>query len=89
MFNTTDTEFQSKYKKNKQVSLKETNTLDNKHRQMVKYFNDKKDEHHDLVNQINSIINEIKAMDERRDCFTLLDIKNRANLLDKKENLEI
>ena len=82
-------EILSKYKKNKQVSLKESNTLDNKHRQMVKYFNDKKDENSDLINQINSIVNEINTMDERRDSFTLLDIKNRANLLDKKDNLEI
>ena len=89
MINTQGSDGPSKYKKNKQVSLKESNTLDNKHRQMVKYFNDKKYENPDLINQINSIINEINAMDERRDSFTLLDIKNRANLLDKKDNLEI
>jgi hypothetical protein len=89
MLDTKGSDGPSKYKKNKQASIKESNTLDNKHRQMVKYFNDKRDENPDLINQINSIINEIKAMDERRDSFTLLDIKNRAILLDKKENLEI
>ena len=89
MLDTKGSDGPSKYKKNKQASIKESNTLDNKHRQMVKYFNDKKDENVDLINQINSINIEIKAMDERRDSFTLLDIKNRANLLDKKDNLEI
>ena len=78
----------SKYKKNKQASSKESNTLDNKHRLMVKHFNEKRNDLHEMVNEINTITIEIKAMDERRDSFTLLDIKNRASLLDKKEQLE-
>ena len=78
----------SKYKKNKQASSKESNTLDNKHRLMVKYFNEKRSEKDELIDEIDAIIIEIKAMDERRDSFTLVDIKNRASLLDKKEQLE-
>ena len=78
----------SKYKKNKQASSKESNTLDNKHRLMVKYFNEKRNEIEDLISQINIILGEIKAMDERRDSFTIADTKSRAALLDKKELLE-
>lgn len=76
----------SKYKKNKQAATKESNTLDNKHRLMVKYFNEKRNVKQDLLDEINSLGIEIKAMDERRDSFTLSDIKNRASLLDKKSN---
>ena len=53
-------ESMSKYKKNKQISIKETNTLDNKHRQMVKYFNNNKYEKEKLLEQINNINAEIK-----------------------------
>jgi len=79
----------SKYKKNKQASSKESNTLDNKHRLMVKYFNEKRNISQELLEQIDGIIIEIKAMDERRDSFTVSDIQNRAILLDKKEQLEM
>ncbi len=78
----------SKYKKNKQASTKETGTVDDKHRLMVKYFNEKRNVKQDLLDQISVITVEIKAMEERRESFTLSDIKNRANLLDKKEQLE-
>ncbi len=78
----------SKYKKNKQAATKESNTLDNKHRLMVKYFNEKRNIKQDLIDQINLLAAEIKSMDERRESFTLSDIKNRASLLDKKEQLE-
>jgi hypothetical protein len=78
----------SKYKKSKQASVKESNTLDNKHRLMVKHFNKKRNEKQELMDQINAVVIEINAMDERRDSFTHVDIKNRANLLDKKEKIE-
>ena len=78
----------SKYKKNKQAATKESGTVDDKHRLMVKYFNEKRNVKQDLIDQINAITVEIKAMDERRESFTQADIKNRASLLDKKEQLE-
>lgn len=78
----------SKYKKNKQASTKESGTVDDKHRLMVKHFNEKRNVKQDLLDQISVITVEIKAMEERRESFTLSDIKNRAGLLDKKEQLE-
>ena len=70
----------SKYKKNKQISIKETNTLDNKHRQMVKYFNNNKYEKEKLLEQINNINAEIKKFDDRRDTFTVSESVNNGSL---------
>jgi predicted RNA-binding Zn-ribbon protein involved in translation (DUF1610 family) len=79
----------SKYKENKQSNVKESNTLDNKHRTMVKYFSQKRNDKDDISLQIININQEINSMDERRDTFTLEDIKHRANLLDKKDVFEL
>ena len=79
----------SKYKENKQSNVKESNTLDNKHRIMVKYFSQKRNDKDDISLQIININQEINSMDERRDTFTLEDIKHRANLLDKKDLFEL
>jgi hypothetical protein len=76
-----------KYKDNKNTT-KKTNTLDNKHRQMVKVFNHDRNDKNQLLNDIKNIEFEIKIIDEHRDKFTLNDIKQRANLLDKKDELE-
>ena len=78
----------SKYKENKQSNVKESNTLDNKHRIMVKYFSQMRNDKDDISQQIININQEINSMDERRDSFTLEDIKHRASLLDKKDLLE-
>jgi len=78
----------SKYKENKQSNVKESNTLDNKHRIMVKYFSQMRNDKDDISQQIININQEINSMDERRDSFTLEDIKYRASLLDKKDLLE-
>ncbi len=78
----------SKYKESKQTSIKESNTLDNKHREMVKYFSQSRNEKESLQNQIKTINNELEILEQRRDTFTLNDIKQRANLLDKKDELE-
>ena len=79
----------SKYKENKQSNVKESNTLDNKHRIMVKYFSQIRNDKDDISQQIININQEINSMDERRDSFILEDIKHRANLLDKKDLLEL
>jgi predicted RNA-binding Zn-ribbon protein involved in translation (DUF1610 family) len=79
----------SKYKENKQSNVKESNTLDNKHRIMVKYFSQIRNDKDDISQQIININQEICSMDERRDSFTLEDIKHRACLLDKKDSLEL
>jgi hypothetical protein len=79
----------SKYKDNKNNTTKESNTLDNKHRLMVKQFYDLKSNKESIQDQIKAIELEIKTMDERRDSFTTSDIKHRAKLLDTKDDLEI
>ena len=79
----------SKYKENKQSNVKESNTLDNKHRIMVKYFSQMRNDKDDISQQIININQEISSMDERRDSFTIEDIKHRACLLDKKDSLEL
>lgn len=80
----------SKYKENKtnNKSIKETNTLDNKHRQMVKYFNTFKSDKEIISNKITEINEEIKRMDLKRETFTVDDIRERAKLLDIKDDLE-
>ena len=79
----------SKYKENKLASIKEFNTLDNKHRLIVKQFNELKNEKSKIDEEIKSITDEINDLDKHRDTFTSLDIKKRASLLDKKDQLEL
>ena len=78
----------SKYKENK-IGIKESNTLDNKHRIMVKQFNNIRNDKENLLNEINSINLELNSLNERIDTFNMDDIKHKANLLDKKENIEL
>lgn len=89
MSNLKDKKNNSKYKDVKNNSTKESNTLDNKHRLMVKYFNELRNDKHLILTQIKVINLEIATLDERRDYFTLDDIKHRANLLDQLENLDL
>jgi hypothetical protein len=88
MYNLMSNSKKSKYKENKNNTIKESNTLDNKHRLMVKHFTQQKNDKFDIINQINTINLEIETLDERRDHFSVDDIKNRSYLLDKKEMLE-
>jgi hypothetical protein len=68
----------SKYKENKQIHHKETNTLDNKHRLMVKQFKEIRNEKEEILSKIENIDNEIN---------NISDINKKATLLDKKEDL--
>lgn len=77
-----------KYKDAKNNSNKESNTLDNKHRTMVKQFSQRKNDKQTLIEELKSINHEIEMLDERRDNFTPDDIRHRATLLDKRDNLE-
>ena len=58
----------SKYKENKQIQHKETNTLDNKHRQMVKQFINIRNEKEEILNKIGNInieINKVTDISEK------------------------
>jgi hypothetical protein len=79
----------NKYKDVKNNSGKESNTLDNKHRLMVKHFSQQRNDKQSLLTQIKAINLEIATLDERRDSFTPDDIKHRASLLDKRDNLDL
>lgn len=89
MSNLKDTKNNNKNKDIKNNSVKESNTLDNKHRLMVKHFNELKNDKQSILTQIKLINLEIATLDERRDCFTSYDIKHRANLLDQLDNLDL
>jgi hypothetical protein len=78
----------SKYKENK-IGMKESNTLDNKHRIMVKQFNKIRNDKHNLLNEMNNINVELETLNERIDTFNMDDIKHKSNLLDKKENIKL
>jgi predicted RNA-binding Zn-ribbon protein involved in translation (DUF1610 family) len=79
----------SKYKDAKNNSIKESNTLDNKHRLMVKHFSQQRNDTQSILNQVQAINLEIATLDERRDNFTPDDIKHRASLLDKRDNFDL
>ena len=76
-------EYISKYKEIK-YQIKESSTLDNKHRQMVKSFIAKKNNINNILDEINLINIKIDNIDKNKDKFTLDFIKQRANLLDIK-----
>ena len=78
----------SKYKENKQQLTKESNTLDNKHRMMVRQFNKAHSEKDNIQTMLKSIDNELSELNNMIDKFTLDDIKKKATLLDRKDNLE-
>jgi len=72
----------SKYKENKQAMTKETNTLDNKHREMVRYFNQQRNDKQAIHDKIIQLEIDINNMDKA------IDINKRAELLDMKDKLE-
>ena len=78
----------SKYKENKQQLTKESNTLDNKHRSMVRQFNTMRNNKDEINIMIQEIDNKLKTLNERKEKFTIEDISMKASLLDKKEVLE-
>lgn len=69
----------SKYKEHKQQQYKDTNTLDNKHRQMVKQFKEQNDKKKKILNDIEIINLEI--------INSYNNINEKTILLDKRENL--
>jgi predicted RNA-binding Zn-ribbon protein involved in translation (DUF1610 family) len=79
MSNSTGGKGTSKYKENKQALTKETNTLDNKHREMVKHFSQQRNDKQAIQDKINQL--EI-------DITNTTDMNKRAELLDMKDKLE-
>jgi hypothetical protein len=85
-----DDNYTSKYKEAKDLNKdnKETNTLDNKHRLIVKGFNNEKKNMNSIESEIKEIDNEIIILDKNRSNFSFDDITKRAGLLDKLYSLK-
>ena len=77
-----------KYRDMKQT-MKEVNTLDNKHKNMVKQFATKKLELNNIKDDLDKINNELIELENNRIHFTPTLMKQRAELLDKKEDFEL
>ena len=75
--------------KNKEIKTikKESCTLDNKHRQMVTYISNEKSKLTNIINKINIIDDELDNLDIS--IISVDKIKNKRNLLNKKDNLKI
>ena len=85
MMNVKRNKYSSKTKDNKNniINIKESNTLDNKHKMMIKLFNDTKNDKDQIKNEIEKINIELSMLKNDNISLTL-----RASLLDKKEELE-
>jgi predicted RNA-binding Zn-ribbon protein involved in translation (DUF1610 family) len=69
-------------------NIKESNTLDKKHKEIIKNFQNDKDNIYQVNEELNIIINNLENLERNRDKFTLDDLNKRAELLNKKEILE-
>jgi hypothetical protein len=74
--------------KNKSSDIKKTSTLENKHRLKLKEFEIEKDSLSSLQNNLSLLLNEINELDKIREKFTTIEQKRRADLLDKKDEIE-
>jgi predicted RNA-binding Zn-ribbon protein involved in translation (DUF1610 family) len=64
------------------------NTLDNKHRQMVKFFCNTKSQAENILSEIDDIKSQIFDFDNKKVGFSDDDIRMKAQLLKRKEELE-
>ena len=69
-------------------NIKESQTLDKKHKEIIKNFQYDKDKLPNYDNEIEEINNKVLQMDKYREKFSIEDLKTRALLLDEQEKLE-
>ena len=69
-------------------NIKESQTLDKKHKEIIKSFQDKKNKEEELIDEINKINNDILEIEKNRNYFNNDTINNRADLLNRKNDLE-
>jgi hypothetical protein len=74
--------------KNKNTDIKKISTLENKHRQKIKEFENEKESLSSLENKLNEITLEINTLDKLREKFTNVEQQKRAHLLDTKDDIE-
>jgi len=76
----------SKYKENKLIQQKESNTLDNKHRQITKEIKETVNKKQEILDKIENINIEINEIDDKNEII-IFDIERKIILLNKKEEL--
>ena len=77
----------SKKKKSENTIQKESQTLDRKHKEIIKSFQNEKNNIDNIVKEINDIGDKINKMDNFRNKFTLDELTVRAKLLNDMEEL--
>jgi hypothetical protein len=68
--------------------IKETQTIDKKHKEIIQNFQNDKNNINDINNKINIVNEKIKEIDKSRYKFTNDDLVLRASLLNEKDDLE-
>ena len=68
------------------MQIKESNTLDNKHREMVKQFSKIKNEKDNILQELKDIKLKLESINNNKQDIDYITLK--AELLDKKDNLE-
>lgn len=71
-----------------QHNIKDSNTLEIKHRQRIKQIENKKKSFEKLETSLNKINDELLKMDKLRETSILVDLDKRAELLNTKKKLE-
>jgi ssDNA-binding Zn-finger/Zn-ribbon topoisomerase 1 len=79
----------NKKQENLTQNIKESNTIDKKHKEIIKNFSDDKLNINNLSNELEEINNNLSELDKNREKFTLDDLNMRAELLNKKDILEL
>ena len=69
-------------------NIKESHTLDKKHKEIIKNFQEKKNNGDSLINEVNKINIDINEIEKNRNHFNYDHINQRAELLNKKNELE-
>jgi len=69
-------------------NIKESQTLDKKHKEIIKNFQCDKDKLLNYDYEIEEINSKVLQMDKYREKFSIEDLKTRALLLDEQEKLE-
>lgn len=75
-------------KKNKKTNIKDSSTLDKKHKQQVKMFKNKKKSLSKLEKEVIKINKELIQLNDSKNNLEVIDLEKRAALLNRKDNLE-
>lgn len=71
-----------------QHNMKDSNTLEIKHRMKIKQMDTKKKSHDKIMSQLNKVIEDLYKLDKWRETNAVFDLEKRAELLNLKKKLE-